>query len=280
MRPFAYHRPRTLAEALERKAETPGSRYVAGGTDLIVRMKDGAVRPPALVSLRSVEGLSGVSADGRVRIGGATTHAALLAHPLVAERYPLLGEALRLLGTPQVRSVATVGGNLGNASPCADCAPPLLCLDAAVLLAGPDGERELPLDGLFVGPGQTARAEDEVLAAVLLGPPVPGARGAFLKKRRVHVDLAQASVAVLALVDAEGVCRHVRIAAGSVAPVPLRLKRTEALLVGRRIDAQLLDLARESAMGEVSPITDLRASADYRRHLVGVFVRRALEGLS
>ena len=279
MRRFDYHRPRTLAEALELKATLPEARWIAGGTDLLVRMKDGTVRPPALISLRSIPGLSGVPQHGRVRIGAARTHSALLADPVLGARYPLLLQALGLLGTPQVRNVATLGGNLGNASPCADSAPPLLCLDARAVVASESGERELSLEALLCGPGQTTLGSDEVLVAVTLAPAPEGARGTFLKKRRVHVDLAQASVAALAVVSDEGVCSHLRLAAGSVAPVPIRLRLTEALLTGERLGPEVLAAAAGAAQREVAPISDVRASADYRRHIVGVYVRRALEGL-
>jgi len=278
VRRSSHARPRTLAEALEVKARTEGSRWVAGGTDLLVRLKDG-LRVPLLVSLRNVPALAEVRDDGALSVGAAAPLADVIAHPAVRKRAPLLADALAQIGSPQIRNVATIGGNLGNASPCADSAPALLVLEARARLAGPDGEREVPLADLLSGPGETCLGPHELVTALVIAPPPAGARGVFLKRRRVRMDLAQASVALLAEVE-DGVCRRARVAAGAVAPVPLRLRSVEAALEGQRLEPDLLERAAALARDAVSPITDVRASADYRRHIVGVYVRRALEGVA
>jgi len=275
-----YHRPRTLDEALSLKAETADARYLAGGTDLLVRMKNGVEDVRSLISLRSLPELAAITANGAASIGAMATLTDVLEHPTLDERYPVLVEAVRRIGSVQIRNVATLGGNLASAAPCADSAPALLVLDAKVRIAGRDGHRDLPLVELFTGPRQTCLGPEEVLTAILLDPPRPRARGVFLKKTRVHVDLALASVAVLVELDADRkTCAHVRIAAGSVAPTPLRLPEVETLMAGEKITPELMARARELARDAVAPISDVRASADYRRHLTGVLLVRGLSAL-
>ncbi|MBN2497328.1 MAG: xanthine dehydrogenase family protein subunit M [Deltaproteobacteria bacterium] len=274
-----YHCPRALGEALGLKAAVPGARVIAGGTDLMVRLRSRELAPAALISLRRIPELAGVREEqGGARIGAATTFTDLLDDPVVARDYPVLARAAARVGSRQIRNAGTVGGNLANASPCADSALPLLALGARVRLERSGGSRELPLDDFFLGPGATALAEDEILTAVILPPPDIGARALFLKKGRVKMDLAVASVAVLLSMDGP-VCRKVRVAAGSVGPVPLRLREVEALLEGAAPTPERTARAAEVAMRCVAPITDVRSTADYRRHIVGVYLRRALESL-
>jgi carbon-monoxide dehydrogenase medium subunit len=276
---FAYLRPRTLAEAFGLGQAEPEARWIAGGTDVMVQVRRGPA-PPALVSLAAIPELSGVSIDARggARIGALTTFAELLQHPLLAARWPVLAQAAGAVGSVQIRNRATIGGNLANASPCADSAGALLVLGARLRLAGPGGARELPIDDFFLGPGRSAMAAGEILTDILLDPPAPGSRGAFRKQGRVHMDLALASLALHGVADGDTV-RWVRLAAGSVAPVPLRLRRVEDLLAGRRADPDLIAEAGRVAAAEIAPIDDVRATAAYRRALVEVFVRRGLKEL-
>lgn len=280
---FEYHRPRTLQEAWQLKQSVAGARYVAGGTDLMVRIKNArrAERPPALISLRGVEELGGIDTDGdgeTARIGALTPIADLLRSQLLCERYPALVAAAAKLGSPQIRNAATIGGNLCNASPCADTAPPLLVYEARVRLESESGTRELALEELFLGPGETPLGPDEVLTRILLDPPHPTARALFYKKGRVRMDLAQASVAVLLVLDKDR-CIKARIAAGSVAPTPVRLKPVEELLEGNELSEALLAEAQQLAARTVAPISDLRSTEEYRRQIVGVYVKRAARQL-
>ncbi len=277
---IAYHRPRTLEEARSLKAETPGACFIAGGTDLLVQMKGGRKCPSALISLRSVPELAGVTTGAVTSIGAMTTLTDVLEHPVVSKRHPALVEAVRSMGSVQIRNVATLGGNLCNAGPAADSAPPLLALGARARIQGGDGEREMPIEDLFAGPGRTCLGPDDMLTAILLDPPSSGTRGAFLRKTRVHVDLALASIAVVLEMDTAGeTCRQARVAAGAVAPTPLRLLEVEAVLAGRRITPEVLGRAKELARDGISPISDVRASADYRRHITGVLFERAVSTL-
>lgn len=275
---FDYYKPRSLDEAWELKEKIPGALFVAGGTDLMVKIKDGEVWPPALISLRSVPELSGIDNGDVTRIGASTTISDLLEHPSLRRKYPVLVEAAGRLGGSQIRNVATIGGNLCNCSPCADTATPLLVLEAKVRIRGRAGDREIPIDDFFAGPGESCLATGEILTDVLLDPPRPDARAVFLKKGRVRMDLAVASVAVLLEMEGKR-CSRARIAAGSVAPVPLRLLKVEKLLEGNEISKELLSRARDIASREVSPITDIRATEDYRRLIIGVYVKRAVEKL-
>ncbi|RKY14711.1 MAG: xanthine dehydrogenase family protein subunit M [Planctomycetota bacterium] len=276
---FDYHRPDSLGDALQLKQGLPDARWVAGGTDLLVKLKSGTASAGALISLRGLNELRGIDTSGGGAVIGALTPLSdVLAHPVVAERYPVLVRAIADIASPQIRNAATLGGNFCNASPCADTPPPLLVLEARVRIEGPAGAREVPADAFFLGPGQTCLGPDEILAAVVLDPPRPGAVGAFLKKGRVRVDIALVNVAVLVQLEG-GSFAHVRVAAGAVAPTPLRLRAVEELLEGQRATPELLVRADALAAESVAPITDVRASAGYRRRITGVYVRRCLEQL-
>jgi CO/xanthine dehydrogenase FAD-binding subunit len=275
---YDYHRPTTLAEALALKAETKGARFIAGGTDLMVRIKDKDVVPPALVSLRSIPEITGICLDDGACIGAATTIGDIVRHAGLAKRYPALIGAARRVGSQQIRNAGTIGGNVCNASPCADTALPLLVHEARVGLASAGGRREIPIGDLFCGPRATCLAADEIMTHVTLPAPSPGAKAVFLKKGRVMMDLSVASVAVLLELDGE-TCVRARVAAGSVGPIPLRLPEAEKILEGAKITDDILAKACEAAMRGVSPITDVRSTAEYRRHIVGVFLKRAVLGL-
>ncbi len=273
-----YHRPERLADVFELRG-APDTWLVAGGTDLMVRVREGAVRPRAIVSLRRIPELGGIEVADGARIGALTRVSQIVRDGRLGERWTALALAARSLGSAQIRNMATVGGNLCNASPCADLAPPLLAADARATVVSPRGSREMDLADLFEGPRVTALAPDEVLQDIRLGAPPAGSRSIFLKKGRVAMDIALASISVQLLVDS-GCLRSVRVAAGSLAPTPVRLRRVEAALEGKPPDEDVLSLARAAACEEVRPISDVRASADYRRHLAGAFVERAVRSLA
>lgn len=277
---FDYLRPRSLEEALELKTRTEGARYLAGGTDLLVRMKERKERPSALISLRRVAGLSGVHVDGVVRIGSATPIADCISDAALGVRFPVLIQAMASMGSVQIRNVATVGGNLCTASPCADTAPPLLVLGAriAVWSANDGREEEIPLEELFLGPRKTRLGPHDLATAVVLDQPSRKARAIFLKKTRVQMDMALASVAVLLELDGTK-CLKARVAAGSVAPTPRRLDAVESLLTGQLLTPDVIRAAAQLARDTVAPICDVRAGDEYRRHVTGVFVKRAIEAL-
>jgi len=276
MKKFDYYTPDSLKEAYGLMEERKGSaRYVAGGTDILVRIKQGVLRPEALISLRHIGQLKGIYPNGGLRLGSMALFRDMERDPLIARRYPALREAVRSLANPQVRNVATIGGNLCNAAPSADSAPALLVMGASVTVEGPGGTRRIPLDEFFAGPGRTCMNPDEVLTEVRLSE-TPGRSGsAFLKVGRVSQDLAVVNVAAF-LVMEKGRCRKCRLAAGAVAPTPLRLRAAEKLVEGEEIGPELLDRVAKAVEQEVSPITDVRSTESYRRAVAGVLVRRAI----
>ena len=234
------------------------------------------MQPPALISLRSIPELATIEINGGARIGALATISDIIQHPELGHNYPVLKEAGKRLGSVQIRNVATIGGNLCNCSPSADMALPLLVLEAKVRLQSAKASREILLEEFFKGPGESCLFSDEVLTDILLDPPRQKAKAIFLKKGRVKMDLAIASLAVLLEMEG-GKCRKVRIAAGSVAPIPLRLSKVETLLEGAAISKDLVSKAQQLAREIVSPITDVRATEEYRRQIVGVYVKRGLE---
>ncbi len=274
MNVLEYHQPTSVSEAVRLKGECASARYIAGGTDLMVRLRAGAAAA-TLISLRGITELRGIEVNGAIRIGALATIAEILANEPLGRSCPVLHEAARPFASVQVRNLASLGGNLCNASPAADMAPALLALDARVALAGPDGEREMPLADFFVGPGETRLSTGEMLTAVRIDPPAADTRAASLRKGRVSMDLALASVAVRLEMGGDA-CRGVRIAAGAVAPRPIRLPAAEAVLEGHVPDADRIAEAKAAVEGEIRPIGDVRASAGYRRRLTGVLFARAM----
>ncbi|OGF58799.1 MAG: hypothetical protein A2Y62_09900, partial [Candidatus Fischerbacteria bacterium RBG_13_37_8] len=259
MRTIDYFKPQSLDEVWELKAQFPGARYIAGGTDLMVKMKNREVKPSALISLRSVPELTGITIEETIRIGAMTTITDLITHPELGNIFPVLIQAARRLGSPQIRNAGTVGGNLCNCSPCADTAQVLLVLDAALVIRNASGSKTIDLCDFFVGPGESCLASNELLTEIILHPSAPNTRAVFLKKGRVKMDLAIASVAVL-LVMNEDKCIKARFSAGSVAPVPLRLSKVEELFNDAVISNELIKEAQSIAMKSVAAITDVRST--------------------
>jgi CO/xanthine dehydrogenase FAD-binding subunit len=278
MRKFDYYQPNTVAAAMALMQEAEGERkYVAGGTDLIVRMKQRLVHPPALISLRGIESLRRIRTDldGGMTLGAMTLLRDIERDEGIRQSYPVLWEAVRVLANPQVRNVATLGGNVVNSAPSADCGPPLLVLGAIVVLEGPAGRREVPVDRFFTGPRTNCMSAAEILTEIKLPPAFVGSGMAFEKMGRVSQDIAVVNVA--AHIDMEGQeCRRCRLVAGAVAPIPLRLTEAERLMEGEMVTQELLERVSKAVEREVRPITDVRATEAYRRVISGVLVKRAV----
>jgi carbon-monoxide dehydrogenase medium subunit len=276
MRHFDYLRPKSLKEALQQKKTIAGAKFISGGTDILVQIKNRELQPPALISLRSIPELATIEVNGGARIGALATISDITQHNELGLNYPVLVEAARRLGSVQIRNVATIGGNLCNCSPSADMALPLLVLEAKVRLQTAKASREIQISEFFKGPGESCLSSGEILTDILVDPPHQKAKATFLKKGRVKMDLAIASLAVLLEMEG-GKCRKACIAAGSVAPMPIRLYKAEALLEDAAISKDLMSKAQQLARDIVSPITDVRATEEYRRQIVGVYVKRGLE---
>ncbi len=268
--------PRSVEEACMLLAEKEGARPLAGGTDLLSLRERGIPLPLALVSLDGL-GLAGLEkeAGGGIRIGPLTTHAVLAQSTYIKACYPVLAEACASIGSPQVRNLGSLGGNLCNASPAADAATALLALGARLEITGLEGKRLLPLEEFFRGPRQTVLEKGELLSAILLPPPAPGS--AYLKLgRRKALEIAVVGVAV-ALTLEDGRVSDCRVGLAAVAPMPLRPGQAEKVLTGSLLTAETVEAAAEAAAAECRPITDHRASAAYRREMVRVLFRRALQ---
>lgn len=283
--PFDYHKPSTLKEALALKERFDGNAcFLAGGTDLLMAMKDHKESHRALLDIKQIPELRAIrQEDGGLCVGSAVSARAIAQSPLVRERFPFLSRSLKLLGSMQIGNRATLGGNLANASPAADSAPPLLALEASVKLAGPEGERLVPLEKFFVGPGETVINQKLLTEVYVPSAPAQG-RGFFYKlgPRGAPEDICIVSVALLAVPDAARTSwKEVRIALGAVAPTPIRARYAEEALRGQLIGGKATaDAARLAAEKDARPISDIRGSARYRRAMVEVLVVRALEQLA
>jgi len=271
--------PQTLPEALKLLAEgAPDILPLAGGTNLIVDMRGGHRRPRALIDLARLEELRGIRIDdGHVVVGGGTTIAELMTDPLIADHGRPLREAAARLGNPLIRNRATVAGNLVDASPAADTAPPLLVLNAELELASQAGTRRLPLEGFIVGPNVTLLRPDELLVTVRWPIPPPRSAATFYKiGLRKAGACSVVTTAVLVARDESGSCQEVRIALGAIAPQPIRPRAAEDVLSSQSLtDTAISEAARLSAQA-TNPIDDVRASAAYRRRATEVLVRRLL----
>ncbi len=283
IRPFEYHAAVNLEDALSQLEEYGSdAKVLAGGTDLILAMKHKTILPPRVISLKKATELNFVREENStVRIGSLATHFQLSQSGLLKEHATLLCEAVSLIGSWQIRSIGTIGGNLCNASPAADSAAPLLALDARVVIAGGDGEREMPLRSFFTGPGETALAPTEILKEIIIERPASASAGCYLKMmRKKAVDLSVVGVAFLADVDETGEkLARLAIGLGGVAPTPIRAPEAEAMLAGltRNEVLKALPDAARAAVAATRPISDIRASAAYRRAMVDVYVQRAGE---
>jgi carbon-monoxide dehydrogenase medium subunit len=278
---FDYHQPESLTDAVALAARF-GDRasFLAGGTDLIVQIERGRMAPRHVIGLGRVPGLAGVESEGaRMTLGARVTHRAIEQTPALAGSLRCLVEGAEVIGGHQVRNVGTVGGNLVNASPAADLVPCLLALDGAVSLLGPGGERELPVERFLLGPNRTARRPDELVTRVAFAAPPPRAATAFLKAgRRRAMEISVVCVAARLVLDASlERCLEARVALGAVAPTAVRAHAAERLLEGQPVGGEAFRRAAEAAQEACRPIDDVRASATFRQHLVGVLVRRALE---
>ena len=281
MIPFEYRTPKSLKEVhRELKEFGADAKLIAGGTALVIMMKQRLVRPSCLVSLRSVRGLNGIALkDGGLRIGGLTTHREVETSSLVRRQLPLLAETYRHVATISVRNMATVGGGLAHADPNQDPPPTLMVLGATLKASSANGSRVVPLDGFFTDYYETVLNPDEIITEIFVPRLPPNSGSAFLKfLPRTADDYATVSaVAVVTLDRARKIFSDVRIALGSVGTTPIRATEAEAVLRGQPVKAEALREAAEKVRQAVDPVSDFRGSAAYKKEMAVVFVRRALE---
>lgn len=272
---YEYYRPENLSHAIELLASFGNdARLLAGGTDLVVHLKENVVKPKAVIDVKSIPELSGVSyKNGELRIGAQVTFSELIELPEVREHFSLLSECAQTVASVGVRNRATLVGNICSAVPSLDAGPALLLYDAQVVVEGPLGEREVSIHNWFAGPKKTARSSNEIVKWVSLQKPEKKHAAAYVKLGRYRgEDLAQAGVAVLML---EG--NEYRVAVCALGPVPKRAPAVEQILKGKPRSESLFHEAAKAVLSEISPISDIRASKEYRLHMAVVITRRALE---
>ena len=285
MKKFDYYIPESLKEAYELYEKFKvRARYIAGGTDLLVRINAESrceqpqlvFAPDALISLRRIKSLQGITQNGGLSLGATTTLREIERDAAIAQNYPALTEAISVLAHPQIRNVATVGGNICNASPCADSVPPLMVMDAVLVLEGPGGKREVPLSEFFAGPGLIRIESGEILTQIKVSKLAPNTRLKFLETGRLAQDIAVVNAAALLVMENKK-CVKCRLAVGSVAPVPLRLTEAESMIDGNELTPDLLNAVAKIVEQEVNPISDVRSTEEYRRTVSGVLVKRAIQ---
>lgn len=272
------HRPRSLGEALKHM-EVPGAKPLAGGTDLIIDLREGACEARNLVDLTQVKELDYIrESGGRIRIGAMTHHTDLVESDLIRSKAPVLSEAANLVGSIQIRNLGTVGGNICNASPGADTATPLLALGAEATISSAEGTRTIPLGEFFAGPKRTSLNPGELLTELSFLTPPAGSGGAFQKLgRRKGCTLSLINIAAYVELDGD-TCSEVRIAVGACAPTPVRITDVEDMLKGKKVDEAVIDEVSSACYGLVQPSqrAHSRASEEYRREMSCVLMRRAL----
>lgn len=277
---FEYHEPASIGEACDLLAHHGGkARPLAGGTDLLVNMKKKVLSPEHLVSLGRIAEMAALGrSNGELWIGAGVTVSEIAASATVAQDAAALGQGARALGTPLIRNLATVGGNIGSARPAADLPPALIVYEAALVLRSAAGERRLPINEFFKGPGLTAAGEDELISAVVIPVPAGYSGAGYLNLGvRKAQDCNIVNVAsFLELDERAETIRTARIALGSVGPTPLRSPSAEKTLVGRKPTEALFEQAADAATSDCTPILDFRGSAQYRRDMVRVLARRTL----
>jgi carbon-monoxide dehydrogenase medium subunit len=278
---FEYHAPTSLNEVqklLTRYGKK--AKVFAGGTDLLGAMKRRDLTPDHLINLKGIEGLTGVEHDGYegLKIGGLTLLADLERSDFVKDKFAILGDALNVMASPQIRNLGTIGGNLCGAVPSADTAPPLIASGASVKLAGKEADRTVLVERFFKGPGVSALKTAEILTQVIIPTPPENSGGAYIKlMNRNAMELAIVGVAVFLRLDKDGkTCREAKIALGAVAPTPIRAPKAEKVLIHLAIDQNLAEEAGRVASREASPISNIRASMEYRTDMIGVLTKRAV----
>jgi len=281
---FDVLRANTIAEACALLSKYGDeARVLAGGTDLLVKMKNKGTLPRYLINVKRIPDLDQIRYEGTagLRIGALTTIQAIKDSSVIAHKFSMLSQSAGKVGTLQIRNLGTIGGNLANASPAAEFAPVLLTLGASVNCAGPEGERVIAMDEFFLGPGKTTLRGNEMLTEIVV-PNLPAhSAGVYLKHSLRGMDVAIVSAAVVIHLDGE-VCRDAKIALGAVAPTPFRTRKAEALLNGRRLlggdsDNELFDEVARVAASESVPIDDLRAYTTYRKKVAETLSRQGLE---
>ena len=275
-----YEAPTTLDQALSLLAAAgPAARVLAGGTDLLVQIRTDVVDPSVLIDIKGIDEVRRISAEGGgYRVGAAVTGAELKEHPTLKKDWPGLVEGANLIGSTQVQGRATMGGNLCNGSPAADSVPGLIAAAAKVVVAGPKGRREVAVEDIMVGPRKLSIGRDEIIVSFLLPARPPRSSDAYLRFiPRTEMDIAVVGCGVSLSLDAAGVCTAARVALGAVAERPLLVSDAAAAMIGKKIDAGVLEKVAAAASAACRPIDDKRGTKEFRIKVAGVLARRVTE---
>jgi carbon-monoxide dehydrogenase medium subunit len=278
MQEFNYHRPVTITE-LKKHLSQPGARILAGGTDIVPRMRQGKFSAPILVDTSGVQAMRFIEDQGNeIVLGALTTHQEAAESALLQNINPALVTAAESIGCRQTRCRGTLGGNVANASPAADTLPPLLIFDATLLLQSLEGERRIPLENFILGPGLTDLHEGEFIHSISFKPMFGSWGAAFIKVgKRSGMAVSVVNAAVAVLLNDKGKISDIRIALGAVAPTVIRCRKIEQSLIGKEPASTLMKDINAACQDEISPITDIRSTEEYREHAAAVIIHRALE---
>ena len=280
MSEMRYEAPKTLAAALALLSGANGRASVlAGGTDLLLQMRAGRVEPELLVDIKDIPEMTSIVAeDGTFRFGAAVTCMELIEHEAFAKEWPGVTDAVKLIGSIQVKGRATVGGNLCNASPAAESVTAMIAAGAIVGIIGPDGRRESPVEDVVTGPGKTSLVNGEIVTSFLLPQRPPHSGDAYLRfTPRTEMDIAVVGAGVNLTLDDEGVCSQARVCLGAVAERPLLVPEAAAALIGTKVDVAALKRLAAAASAACRPIDDKRGTKEFRIRVAGVMARRAAE---
>jgi carbon-monoxide dehydrogenase medium subunit len=276
LQPFEFFEPTTVEKVVE-LVDGRKSMVLAGGVDLILKMRRRDLLPEKVVSLQKVPGLDYIDENGSgLKFGALTTLRQIEQAQIVKQKFPLLNEAISKIVSVQTKTMGTAVGNLCVATPASDVAPPLYAMGAKIKITGKTSKRELPIEDFFVALGQTALKPHEIVTEIVIPALSSGSGTAFLKLSKTAEDIAKVNVAVMVTL-ADGKCHDAKIAVGSVAPTPIRAVKAEAVMKGEDMDKGVIGEAAEAAAEAASPISDVRSTAEYRKEMVRVLVRDALE---
>ncbi len=281
MADFEYFEPASINEAVSLLSKYRGeAKVIAGGTDLLVKLRQGKISPRYVIDLKTIPDLNYINYDAEagLRLGAMTTIRDLEQSTVLHEKCPVISQAASQLGHVAIRNVATLGGNLCNAVPSADMAPSLIGLSARAKIVGPGGERTVLLEEFFTGSSQTVLEAAELMVEIQVPASPANTRGTYLKYTARAVGLPIVGVAVIATLEPEGrICRDIKIVVGNVAPTPMRARQAEEVIRGKRIDEPLIDKSAQAVADEAHPRPgSVRASQEYKKEMARVFTKRAL----
>lgn len=281
MQEFRYVEPKSLRRASQLLKQHQGeAKLIAGGVSLVALMKNRLVRPGVLVNIKAISGLDKITFHQRngLKFGPLVIHRRIATDPLIRERFTLLAEAASQIGSPAIRNIATVGGNLCHADPNGDLAPALLCLDAKLKLVSAIGKRDVSVEEFCTDYYTTCLEPDEILAEIVVPVPAQGSGGAYLKLKRTATDMAVVQVAASLVRDARaGICAQARIALGSVGPFPILAREAAAYIEGKGFSPEVVEQAAVLVAGQAQPNADGRGSVDHKKEMARVYVKRALK---